>query len=140
MALENRIFKKVHNFTENDILYHRESFGWDLVSGTDEKMFFKRETTIRDYRSLKKLEGDYENKLSLYIKYDKKFKINYKALLILLILTLGVGALIYLIILLSMNLYYKSQAKKYLKEMKSIIEEARKLRYFKAPSGMLEHY
>ncbi len=140
MALENKIFTKVHNFTENDILYHRESFGWDLISGTDEKMFFKRETTIRDYRTLTKLETDYENTLSLYIKYDKKFKINVKLLLVLLILTLGIGALLYLIVLLSINLFYKSQAKKHLKEINKIVEEARNLRYFKDTSGMLEYY
>lgn len=140
MALENKIFTKVHTFTENEILYHRESFGWDLVSGTDEKMFFKRETTIRDYRTLTKLESDYENTLSLYIKYDKKFKINFKLLLVVLILTLGIGALIYLIVLMIVNIVYKSQAKKHLKKIKDIIAEARKLRYFKETSGMLEHY
>lgn len=139
MAIENRVFTTTHTFSDNQILYHRESFGWSLVSGTDEKMFFKRETTMPDYRHLKQYEALYEAALASYIKYDKGFKIHKVLFFLLLILTVVVGAVIYLLILFILNTIYKFKKRKFSKALNEAVENARKLRYASNTSGFLNY-
>ena len=102
-------------------------------------MFFKRETTMPDYRFLVNFENTFDQKLALYIKYDKRFKIHKMTLLLLALFTIVIGAIIYLLVLLGLNLYYKSKSKKYLKTMKETVEEARKIRYSNETSVLLTY-
>ncbi|MFA5720253.1 MAG: hypothetical protein WC939_04260 [Acholeplasmataceae bacterium] len=139
MAIENRVYSITPSFDENDVLYHRESFGWTIVSATDKKLFFKRETTMPDYRFLVSLETNFDKALSLYTKYDKRFKIHKMSLLLLAIFTLLIGALLYVFVVIGLNMYYKSKQKHHLMQMNQYVLEARKIRYSSQTSGLLNY-
>ena len=124
MPKESKVFSVFSNYDPNGIVYHRESFGWELNSVSDNRVAMHRETTIPNYHKLTQYERDYENNLKLYLKYKEQSTVGFLAALILLFIFIIPGLLY---ILYKNNM--KNKAEFYKSELERIVSESRTLHF-----------
>ena len=124
MPKESKVFSVFSNYDPNGIVYHRESFGWELNSVSDNRVAMHRETTIPNYHKLTQYERDYDQNLKLFTEYEAKSIFSFKIFFILLLIFVLPGVL---------YIMYKGEAKKkanfHLSELERISGEARLLHF-----------
>ncbi|WP_406615119.1 hypothetical protein ACJA25_02710 [Mycoplasmopsis hyopharyngis] len=60
MALETKVFNtKYHWLSQQEIIEHYSSFGWQTIGVTNDRITMNREVNIEHYQELVALENDY---------------------------------------------------------------------------------
>ena len=60
MPKESKVFNTFGEYDTNGVVYHRESFGWELNSIASNRIAMHRETTIPNYYKLTEYERQYD--------------------------------------------------------------------------------
>jgi len=66
---ESRIFEVYKSYEANNIIFDRESFGWELGSIAFNKISMNRNTSIKYYDELRIKEKEYDISIEKYYKY-----------------------------------------------------------------------
>jgi hypothetical protein len=124
MPKESKVFTTIGDYDTNDIVYHRESFGWELNSVANVRIAMHRETTIPNYFRLTEYERQYDENTKLYQHYRNKSSFSLMTAFILLLL---------FIVPMGLYIWYKVSMKQkasfHLSELERIVNEARMIRY-----------
>ena len=109
----------------NNIIYHRETFGWNLIGFNSTCVNMERRVNHKNLLLFKSYEDKYNKALGLYYYYHSLSRINIKLSLLLIYIILIIPGLIYFII----KLMRRRQAIRELYKIDQIIREARRINF-----------
>ena len=122
MIQEKKTFKIIYRVYDiNDIIYHRESFGWKTIGFNSTLVNMGRSVNVQNLLYFKSIEEKYDKALYLYNEYKQASIISINKFILAIYILLIVPGIIYFGNKLIMR--YKAQGQ--IKKIDRIIKDAR---------------